>query len=444
MKQKFYYQLLTALIAIFFCFSNLFAVDLIGELNEAWELTWTDVEEYDVIGDIWVTSGNTLTVNPGAIVNFNSGYGLEIRGGAIMDVNGTSSDYALLQGSSTGAGHWDGIYFDSGSDGTIEYLELRDAGSSYYGIFLEADGSDAATLTISDSYIHIITGVGISGSNQSTTTNPQAEVFATSCHVTDCSCYGINIHNFDPDCYADNCTIENCEDYGLAMVGTYNANGGLRNNLVVLSDRWAKGIQIGFNATSAAEVYNNMIIGCNDYDTGMTLEDGTNIGNILNNISYNCDSGFEGSGGTIDYNLAYGYTGTNSFTGFTTVGGNCLTSDPLFVGGGDYHVTYDSPVINTGSTTPGTDPGGSPCDMGIYGGPDSWLPFYAVYDGVSPIEYDLPLLFETYRVENYIYVDDDFEVTIAANALCSLTSILELHLRTARSLQTVRLGIKSQ
>ncbi len=71
------------------------------------------------------------------------------------------------------------------------------------------------------------------------------------------------------------------------------------------------------------------------------------------------------------YNDFYGNpSGETNLEGLVLINAN-MSRDPLYVDrfSGDFHLETGSPAIDAGSTEVGTDPDGSPPDMGAYGGP---------------------------------------------------------------------------
>ena len=103
------------------------SVDVCGTIVT--DTTWLSGRIYRVTCDVTVNSGVTLTVAPGAAVQFNSGRTLFING--YLVAQGTASQTVLFTSASgtPTPGNWRGIYVRSGGSATFDHAIIRYAGS---------------------------------------------------------------------------------------------------------------------------------------------------------------------------------------------------------------------------------------------------------------------------------------------------------------------------
>ncbi len=121
-------------------------------------------DEY-IIGDlisrsITIPSGKTLTVLPGASVQFQSNEGLNVNG--VLNAIGTESDPIVLTSTASNPSTygWDGVHLNSTSDGSeIRYCEIEHA---YAGIRVYESNVTINDNWITDNYIAGIWGTDIS------------------------------------------------------------------------------------------------------------------------------------------------------------------------------------------------------------------------------------------------------------------------------------------
>ncbi|MFA4906718.1 MAG: FlgD immunoglobulin-like domain containing protein [archaeon] len=90
-----------------------------------------------VTGDITVTSGVKLTIDPGTKVAFNSGKKLIIDG--TLDAQGTSANHIIFTSSSStpSAGSWYGIRFEDSSNDANCILKYCDIQYAQYGVYCD-------------------------------------------------------------------------------------------------------------------------------------------------------------------------------------------------------------------------------------------------------------------------------------------------------------------
>ncbi|OYD16278.1 hypothetical protein CH333_03810, partial [candidate division WOR-3 bacterium JGI_Cruoil_03_44_89] len=94
--------------------------------------TWTAAgNDHIVTGYVQVSSGVTLTIEDGCIVKFDNGASISVYG--TLNATGTSS---ILFTRRDPADEWYGLWFYSGSSGTLEYCTIEYATySTGYGIY---------------------------------------------------------------------------------------------------------------------------------------------------------------------------------------------------------------------------------------------------------------------------------------------------------------------
>jgi len=130
-----------------------------------------------------------------------------------------------------------------------------------------------------------------------------------------------------------------------------------------------------YSQWSSAKIINNTI--ADNSFGGMLHQANSDSLTVINNIIVNNSGvGFQydqvaGSPFPIaDYNDVW--ENTPNYAGLTA-GAYSISEDPLFVGTGDYHLTADSPCIDSGDPAYPLDPDGTVADMGAY-------PFYQEFD----------------------------------------------------------------
>ena len=106
--------------------SNLFAGNISGVLVSGTHDTLKVVDSpFTATGNISVLAGDTLTIEPGVVINFNGGVNFTLDGTLIA--TGTSSDSIRFTSSnaSPNLGDWNGILFSSTGGGTLKYLVVE-------------------------------------------------------------------------------------------------------------------------------------------------------------------------------------------------------------------------------------------------------------------------------------------------------------------------------
>ncbi|MEW6070533.1 MAG: right-handed parallel beta-helix repeat-containing protein, partial [Candidatus Thermoplasmatota archaeon] len=95
----------------------------------------TSNSPYIVIGNLYVQSGQTLTIEQGVEIRFNTGYGLYVAG--TLNAIGTENEKIVFTSNrvAPGRGDWYGISYYSGSSGTLQYCVVEYAIDAVYLYF---------------------------------------------------------------------------------------------------------------------------------------------------------------------------------------------------------------------------------------------------------------------------------------------------------------------
>jgi hypothetical protein len=148
--------------------------------NETWFVAGNP---HIITGNITVSAGVTLTIEPGAEVYFNSGRRMVVRG--VLNADGTAADPILFTSNeaSPAKGDWQYIYFNGSDPGSImDYCEVSYGGGN--GAMIRVRNS-TDNVTISNSSISNSAGYGIQLNNAAA--NPAI----SDCSITDCDNYPI-------------------------------------------------------------------------------------------------------------------------------------------------------------------------------------------------------------------------------------------------------------
>ena len=171
----------------------------------------------------------------------------------------------------------------------------------------------------------------------------------------------------------------NIVDCGGNCVSSWFASPKIYNNFIArcgssgLTFTYQDGASnCGGGAGVSAQVYNNTITGVESSAIQASAAHCSPI--VYNNIITDSNTAFwEGtdkSCGWFEIHNSYNllFNNTSDYKGAADAGEGDLTADPLFVGGGDYHVRAGSPAIDSGKAGI-LDADGSPADRGHAGGP---------------------------------------------------------------------------
>lgn len=172
-----------------------------------------------------------------------------------------------------------------------------------------------------------------------------------------------------------------------------NECDGVSINHNILTDSGEECFNINFSKNIS--VFNNCIV--DNSGIGIFAQADSSV-NIYNNIITGNSGGgiyLDSAGPYFSYDISLSYNNVwdNFFWNYQGVepGVGSISEDPLFIGNGDYHLTQDSPCIDTGAPWSPLDPDSTIADMGCY----YFDPNYVVVD---PIKYlpETTLLYQNY------------------------------------------------
>ena len=364
--------------------------------------TWiTANSPYNVIGDLEVPNGQTLTIEPGVSVEFMDYYSFTIYGKLVAI--GTENDSILFtSGQMTpNPDDWEYIKFEDSSDDNsiISYAKIEYAN---YGIWCDSSSPSISNNTISNNYYYGILCKYSSSPSISNNTISNNNYYGISCsYYSSPSISNNTISNNNYSgiyCYyssspsISNNTISNNSSRGIYC---YSSSPSISNNTI--SNNSSRGIYCSHSSPSisnntisnnnygiycyysSSSISNNTI--SNNNDDGILCEYYSSP-SILNNILYDNSTGIyaESSPASLEYNLFYLNNTAGSgnlpsyFGNIITVNANgdscdtyCnLFMNPLFVDSLDFHLTASSPCIDAGDPTSPLDPDSTFADMGAF------------------------------------------------------------------------------
>ena len=115
------------------------------------DTTWTKADSpYNLTGDVLVSNGATLTIEPGVTVFFNS-YFMDVNG--TLSAKGNETEKIVMSGSGKSyAGEWKGrlVFLSSSTGSVIEYAEITSTPEIIIGVY-------TSSLTIKNSRIGAFT-----------------------------------------------------------------------------------------------------------------------------------------------------------------------------------------------------------------------------------------------------------------------------------------------
>ncbi len=397
-------KLLTAIVLIVLLGPAMLKADTIpgGYVSGTW---YQANSPYYITGGIAIPASDTLIIEPGVDVDFQGNYTFTVVG--YLDAIGTETDSIHF----TSSGNWKGIIFDQAPDSShLSYCTVTHVykpGADDGAIACEQSSPAISHCTISNNQASGISCIMLS--------SPTVTA-CTICGDTSDQGGGIYVAGFSYPIFR-NCTIS--DNYARQGGGIF----GFNRCDITLDE-----CTISFNYCSTSEpiggggicaiyqtdlsLHRCLILGNEaDYGGGAYLEGGntdldhcTISGNgnafcdgtafylfgstmTLSNSIVEGNFGFEtiryvsGGSAIITYCDFYNNGGTPLYgcpipglcqQGQTNANGdpcgfsNNISLDPLFVGGGDYHLTEYSPCIDAGDTLFAYDPDSTITDMGRY------------------------------------------------------------------------------
>jgi parallel beta-helix repeat protein len=327
-----------------------------GQLTTA---TWTDHNtngvDYVVNCDIEIPNGQTITISSGTEVAFNGRYKLDVKG--VLDADGVT--FEATQGNT-----WSGIRFldlNNTNPGTSEIANSEITGvykphtgtctnydPDYSGAIFIGNSDD---VEISNNEIHDNTvcdcggGIYIEDSDPIINNN---EIYSNSAWRAG---GGIAIHSGEPSIYLNVIKDNQCITKGGGIYNRSTDEITMYNNLIANNSATQNGGGVFFDEDSWTNIY-NFTVAANEaivgYGGGFYHEDNSTA-TLKNNIIWDNIANYSSSDHVfIDQGstTSYSYTcSDNSIAGCTI----CTTSNPEFVGSGDYSIgVYTSPCFDAG------------------------------------------------------------------------------------------------
>ena len=94
--------------------------DVSGSQSGTWDLNGSP---YNVVGDVTIETGNTLSIEAGVIVNFTGTYRILVNG--TLEAIGTVSDSVIFHRESSGR-HYGIDFIDASSSSILQYCRIED------------------------------------------------------------------------------------------------------------------------------------------------------------------------------------------------------------------------------------------------------------------------------------------------------------------------------
>jgi hypothetical protein len=317
-----------------------------------------------VIANYTLAAGDVIYVDPGTyttdvelLAGNTTDYGFTIQGVLVAGVPVSVFDYGA------GNGHWMTVNRGATDDITIKNLYItgyKPTGATSYGGFINNNNSQGDTdntgFSIIDCVIDDCDAISYGGAMYWSPTG-ESSISLTGCTFLNCdiSAGGGGAIYTDSPILLTRCTFytnTTSADGSAILIYTTSTANVITNCLFY--DNTAGGVGAVFlgDQTQTVTLYNSTIADNTSYGLYKSQSSQTVTCYAYNCVMYgNSTSDAYKAGGALT--LTYSCYGVSNAT-ITT--GSLAATDPLFVGGGDYHLTSTSPCINLG------DPTGAPTD----------------------------------------------------------------------------------
>ncbi|GEM_PF-706225 len=331
-----------------------YGTEISGDVFGVWN---TEGNPYDIVGDITVPAGSTLTIDPGVIVNFKGFYKFTVDSTATLTAVGTESDSIYFTAEDTSIG-WNGIRFinsDSASIVSYSHLEYGKANGGWennnggaiycyhsnptisnntlthnyaenYGGAISCDGASPIIDNNIMTYNTAYAGAGVDCENTSAPIITDNIIQYGSTHRGGGICADSSNPIID-----NNVITENSAVYGGGIICRHHASANIDSN------------EISNNTASygggIASYYSDPII---------------NDNNVTENTSSNYGAGIQcySSDAQITGNIIKGNTcnyeggGLNSDTSTPIISRNLIIENTAYAGAGIYFNSSDAEVMN--------------------------------------------------------------------------------------------------
>ena len=363
---------------------------------------------YRVLTDVVVPANQTLTIEAGSLLMFETNTGVTVDGTLIATGGLSSKIVFTCQASPAVHGGWDGISVNGGGSRTLlAHVEIAYAttGISISGFL--------PRVTLTDGELHHCSALGMLVAAGPGSLIAPSDIVVTRNSVHHCD-FGIWIDAFASSSGASaNPTVEENDifnnRYGIQLrsngafftSGYADARGQIaRNVLRENSNAAIAGYALAFRTGVNASFINNLIInnignGIELSGSGSPILNNTIVGNGGLGFSHSSYGGFfqnnivvsnqvgvqsaapftpfagqfgfndvalNGSGNWSNFPPAFGSATTNNFNGTSVDSENNISVNPQFVSSTDFHLLATSPALNAGTTNaaPTTDFEGQP------------------------------------------------------------------------------------
>jgi parallel beta-helix repeat protein/predicted outer membrane repeat protein len=325
--------------------------------------TWTAANSpYYVTGTVTVTTGNTLTIEPGVDVLFDVDVQFIVEGA--LNAVGTEADSIRFMNGS--ASEWGGLRFSGDNSNILSFVRISDASNDGSTFPDDAGGGISVTGSQLSMLRCIVSGNSAAGGGGAIALLSDAVISMDSCNISSNTTpyNGGGIFG-----YHTSMTLHDCEilsnTASIQGGGVYIAglSTGTLTGTVVAKNTADRGAGLWVNRTDADGV---SLVNCTiadntaGTDAGAFYSSGTEAYvHVQSTILYGNSSATTGPITSFNYSnyqgTVYGGGGTGN------VGG-----DPLFVDAvnGDYSLQAASPCINTGDPASSNDPDGTRPEMG--------------------------------------------------------------------------------
>lgn len=371
--------------------------------------TWTGYQFYDIVGNLIVPNGHTLTLPAGCELIFDGDKYFEVQGRLL--INGNENGYVGLTTVST-AVYWAGLFLNGvnpANDSTlINYAYISQSSGGGISIY-DTDKVRISYCIITDNIEGY--GAGIYAHN--------SDIIIEGCDIydneADGTASGLYCLNSTPTVRYNKIYHNYCEAYGSAFLLTNCNVSNVTGNVIANNFFTSNGYGVTTTSTCTGQFRRNLI--ANNQNGGLAVNGNVDVINcdVVNNGGYGIavnvaetdiiSSIVWGNGSSEVFNIGIGAdleiyysciqdhdVAGNGIPGYQYL--DNISSNPVFISptagtgtgyyalSADWHLQWSSPCIDTGDPGATYDPDGSRADMGVY--PASLKPVITRAQDYSP------------------------------------------------------------